>query len=176
MFSVKTRIKFLKAQFKVAMTKNRYIGNHPRTKRFILGAFTSLVIAYTGFNISLSVLEISVQLDSTQIKLENPAMSSDFKPSEVVVKEIKRDLVDEIFFKESTRGKNNYSKCEAIGKYNRYGFGIPGDGSYLCFPEGQDTVAVAGWIAQKKALGLSDNALLCLYNTGNVTETCKYAN
>ncbi len=83
-------------------------------------------------------------------------------------------LADYIFFKESSRGKNNFSKCEAIGKFNRYGFGIPGDGSFLCFDEGGDRRAVIGWIEQKKAAGFSDSSLLCLYNTGKASENCAY--
>lgn len=106
------------------------------------------------------------------------------EPEEVVekvveVEEVEEkpfDIVDFIFMKESSRGKNNYSKCEAIGKFNRYGYGIPGDGSYICFEEGEDTKAVEGWVADKKARGYSDNELLCLYNTGKATRTCEYAN
>ncbi len=85
-----------------------------------------------------------------------------------------KDLVDYIFMKESSRGVKNYSKCEAIGKYNRYGFDIPGDGSYVCFEKDEDTKAVAGWVAHRKALGMSDKQLLCLYNTGDATESCEY--
>lgn len=83
-------------------------------------------------------------------------------------------IADYIFMKESSRGKNNFSQCEAIGKVNRYGFGIPGDGSFLCFDEGGDRRAVIGWIEQKRAAGLSDNALLCLYNTGKASDYCAY--
>lgn len=84
------------------------------------------------------------------------------------------DLVDVIFEKESSRGKNNYSKCESQGKYNRYGYGIPGDGSYICFEKDEDTKAVAGWVADKIARGYSDSEILCLYNTGKATRTCEY--
>lgn len=93
---------------------------------------------------------------------------------EVVVAPKPFDIVDFIFMKESSRGKNNYSKCEAIGKFNRYGYGIPGNGKYLCFDKDEDTKAVEGWVADKKARGYSDNELLCLYNTGNATRTCGY--
>lgn len=95
------------------------------------------------------------------------------KPEEAEVKPV--DLVDIIFLKESSRGKNNYSKCEAIGKYNRYGYGIPGNGSYICFEKDEDTKAVEGWVAEKKARGYSDTEILCLYNTGKATRTCEYA-
>lgn len=83
-------------------------------------------------------------------------------------------LADYIFLKESSRGKNNFSECEASGKYNRYGFGIPGNGSFLCFDKGGDRRAVIGWIEQKRAAGLSDTSLLCLYNTGMASSDCAY--
>lgn len=83
-------------------------------------------------------------------------------------------IADYIFMKESSRGKNNFSKCEAVGKFNRYGFGIPGNGSFLCFDGDGDRRAVIGWIEQKRAAGLSDSSLLCLYNTGKASEDCAY--
>ena len=85
------------------------------------------------------------------------------------------DIVDFIFMKESSRGKNNYSKCEAQGKINGVGFGIDGTGKYICFNSHEEEMqAVKGWIIAKRAAGLSDNELLCLYNTGKATKTCKY--
>lgn len=97
-------------------------------------------------------------------------------PIEEVVKVKPFDIVDFIYMKESSRGKNNYSKCESVGKYNRYGYGIPGDGRYICFPKDEDTKAVEGWVAEKKARGYSDTEILCLYNTGKATRSCEYAN
>lgn len=91
---------------------------------------------------------------------------------EVVAPEV--DLVDVIFSKESSRGVNNYSKCEEIGKFNRYGFDIPGNGKYVCFEKDEDTKAVAGWVAHRKALGWTDNEILCYYNSGTRSESCGY--
>lgn len=106
-------------------------------------------------------------------EIETPAKEeAPIKEEVVEVKPV--DLVDFIFMKESSRGKNNYSKCEAIGKYNRYGYGIPGNGQYICFEKDEDTKAVAGWVAEKIARGYSDNELLCLYNTGKASRTCGY--
>lgn len=78
----------LKAQFVVAMTKNRYMGNHPRTKRFILGSFTTLVIGYVGFNISLSVPEISVKWESEPVTYEQRAQAKFEAIQDVPVKEL----------------------------------------------------------------------------------------
>lgn len=106
-------------------------------------------------------------------EIETPAKEeAPIKEEVVEVKPV--DLVDFIFMKESSRGKKNYSKCEAIGKYNRYGYGIPGNGQYICFEKDEDTKAVAGWVAEKIARGYSDNELLCLYNTGKASRTCGY--
>lgn len=97
------------------------------------------------------------------------------KKSEPVKKDKTVDeLVEIIFEKESSKGKKNYSKCEAIGKFNRYGFDIPGDGTYVCFDGDGDKVATTGWVAHKKALGYSDNELLCYYNSGDKVEDCGY--
>lgn len=85
----------LKAQFVVFMTRNRYVGSYPKLKRFILGSFTTLVIGYVGFNISLQVPEISIKWDSTSIQLENPTLASNTKPSDVVVDDVKVELTIE---------------------------------------------------------------------------------
>lgn len=94
---------------------------------------------------------------------------------ETVKQDVKeeRDLADYIWLKESTRGKNNYSKCEAIGKINGIGYGIPGDGTYMCFnSHEEEMVALKGWIVAKKAKGLTELEMLCLYSGGNYKE-CK---
>lgn len=102
-----------------------------------------------------------------------PALAAS-QPKEEEEKIVKKDLVDEIFLRESSRGKKNYSKCEEKGLYNRYGYGIPGDGTYVCFEKDQDTVAVAGWVAHRRALGYTDSQILCGYNSGKFTDTCGY--
>lgn len=74
----------LKAQFVHAMTKNRYMGNHPRTKRFILGSFATLVIGYVGFNISLSAPEISLKWESAPVTYEQRAQAK-FEAKEAII-------------------------------------------------------------------------------------------
>jgi hypothetical protein len=99
----------------------------------------------------------------------------------VKAKEIKQgidvdDIVSKIMILESSGGKNNYSQCTKIGKFNRYGYGIRGDGSYMCFKEGDDTDAVELWVNQHIAEDLTIGELLCHYNTGVITENCGYYN
>lgn len=82
-----------------------------------------------------------------------------------------KELSELIYQRESTNGKNNYSKCEAIGKYNGVGYAIPGNGSYICFDSHEDEMqAVRGWIITKLAGGHSEKSLLCLYSGNNYKE------
>lgn len=82
------------------------------------------------------------------------------------------ELADLIWSRESSRGVNNYSKCEAIGKFNGIGFGIPGDGSYMCFDSHEDEMTVLrGWIITRKAWGWSELKMKCTYS-GNNYEEC----
>lgn len=90
---MKTRSKILKAQFVHAMTKNRYMGNHPRTKRFILGSFATLVIGYVGFTMSLNLPQVSFKWSSDQIVIENRAQAK-FEASDAIV-EVKELTIEE---------------------------------------------------------------------------------
>ena len=88
----------LKAQWKEFslrefMSRRRYVGSYPRFKKFILVNFLFVVVAFVGWNISLQVPEISVKWDRGPIILENPALASNMKPSEVV--EVKELTIEE---------------------------------------------------------------------------------
>lgn len=110
------------------------------------------------------------------VEIVNVAHADEIKPVSTV--EIKKeDSVDEIadfiWNHESTRGKNNYSKCEEKGLINGVGYNIPGGGKYQCFNNHEDEMKVLiGWIIDKRAKGLSDNNLLCLYS-GNNYDICQ---
>jgi len=83
------------------------------------------------------------------------------------------EIVKKIIILESSGGKNNYSKCQEQGLYNRYGYGIPGDGTYRCFEKDEDTKAVEKWFDEK--LNEMDIATAtCYYNTGTKTQDCPY--
>lgn len=84
------------------------------------------------------------------------------------------EIVQKIMILESSGGRFNYSKCEAIGKFNRYGYGIPGNGKYLCFEKDGDTEAVQKWFADKIKINPNINQLICKYNTGIESESCTY--
>lgn len=134
------------------------------------------VIGGASMFVYLETPEVLQSLESHTIVIQN--VKADNTPAQVAIKEEEpklttiEELADLIHLRESTKGKKNYSQCEKIGKFNEYGFGIPGDGSFLCFDKGMDRVAVLGWLAQKRAAGMSDSAMLCLYSGSNYKE-CK---
>lgn len=109
------------------------------------------------------------------IQIAKPAEAKEYEPKlqEVeAISDIER-IADSIWNLESTRGKYNYSKCEAIGKINGIGYGIPGNGKYQCFNNHAEEMEVLrGWIISKKSQGLSEQELLCLYS-GNNYKGCK---
>jgi hypothetical protein len=114
----------------------------------------------------------SFENTSAPVIVEQAHASTEVTIEPVLKETTIEELADIIHLRESTKGKNNYSQCEKIGKFNEYGFGIPGDGSFLCFDKGMDRVAVLGWLAQHRAMGMSDKAMLCLYSGNNYKE-CK---
>ncbi len=121
--------------------------------------------------------EYPIALDDNRIIIENTRIIEPVQAKETVIEVKKEKTIDEladyIWMKESTRGKNNYSKCEAIGKINGIGYGIPGNGSYRCYDSHEDEMQVLrGWIIDKKALGWSELKMLCTYS-GNNYDECK---
>lgn len=95
--------------------------------------------------------------------------------ADVITKEAKTDqneeekLADFIWNKESSR-KNNYSKCEAIGKVNMIGYGIDGTGKYICFNSHEDEMKVLiGFILAHEAQGMTRLQILKHY-TPSYTE------
>ncbi len=105
---------------------------------------------------------------------ENPAiLPVQAKEVETVKVDEVEKMADYIWMKESTRGKNNFSKCEAIGKINGIGYSIPGNGEYVCFDSHEEEMQVLkGWIIYRRALGWSDIKMLCAYS-GNNYDECK---
>jgi hypothetical protein len=80
---------------------------------------------------------------------------------------------DYIWMKESTRGQNNYSKCEEKGLINGTGYAIPGDGTYVCFNNHAEEMAtVIEWIKKHQDEGMTNLQLLCHYSGNNYKE-CK---
>jgi hypothetical protein len=102
------------------------------------------------------------------VRAEKAPIKEDSKPE---ISDIDR-IADYIYTMESSRGKNNFSKCEAIGKVNNIGFGIWGD-NWLCFDShAEEMETVKKWIKDKQDKGMSEKDLLCLYSGGNY-KICK---
>lgn len=113
---------------------------------------------------------VIIEINRAEAKQDEPV--KDIKPDRTT------ELANIIWHLESTKGVHNYSKCEAQGKVNGIGYGIPGDGSYKCFDDhDQEMKVLAGWIADKTAQGMSESQLLCLYNMGGSGKIldCDYA-
>lgn len=84
-------------------------------------------------------------------------------------------MTDYIHRKESSAGKHNYSKCAQQGKFNEYGYAIPGNGKYACYnTQEENRLAVEGWIQDKLDRGFTEKELLCYYNTGKRSADCPY--
>jgi hypothetical protein len=102
-------------------------------------------------------------------------LGNNVSSSEVPAPRLVTDIVDYIHLKESSRGKNNYSKCAEIGLYNEFGYGIPGNGEFMCFEKGLDRAEVERWVQDKLDEKYTVPELLCLYNTGTAYQTCNYS-
>lgn len=107
------------------------------------------------------------------IYTSKPAEAKEIQIEKVETKDNTDELADLIWLNESTRGKNNYSKCEAIGQINGIGYGIPGSGKYQCFDSHQEEMQILNkWIKDHKDQGMTDKELLCHYS-GNNYNQCK---
>lgn len=108
-----------------------------------------------------------------QIANANVAEDDTFEAKIEPKKDNIEELMDDVWLRESTRGKNNYSKCEAINKINGIGYGISGNGEYVCFNSHEEEMAVLkGRILYLRATGLSDKEIMCLYS-GNNYDICR---
>lgn len=122
-------------------------------------------------------LSYPTAVEENRIIIENTRIIEPVQAKEPIIEEKREktidDLTDYIWMKESTRGKNNYSKCEEVGKVNGVGYAIPGDGSYVCFDSHDEEMNVLkGWLTYRKALGWSELKMLCTYSGNNYAE-CK---
>lgn len=150
-------------------------------KLFILGIGMliggSSVLVHFEFPVMVNNIETLPKSENYQEwHFENPPLLKTAEAKEPIIEEKKGRSIDEladyIWSKESSRGINNYSKCEEVGKVNGVGYAIPGNGSYICFDSHEDEMqAVRGWIITKLAGGHSEKSLLCLYS-GNHYKEC----
>lgn len=158
------------AKIKKAQAKNAVRKAHEWVKRIALGVLIAEMVLVGGFYatthyelINWHGEPIVIQAEARDFKQEKPEAKEEAKPVDRV-----NELADLIWERESTRGKNNFSKCEAVGKVNGIGYGIPGNGAYMCFDSHEQEMEVLrGWIIEKQARGMSESAMLCLYSGKN---------
>ena len=75
------------------LSKKRYVGSHPKLKRFVLVNFLFVVIGFIGWNISVNMPQVSFKWSSEPIMLEQRANAKFTTNADVlVVKEI--DITD----------------------------------------------------------------------------------
>lgn len=83
--SVKTKIKI--ARIKLFFTKKRYMGNHPKSKKFITAAFLVVVNTFILWNLSLNIPTIEIKFPSGNIVVENKALAKEPVQEKVVEKQ-----------------------------------------------------------------------------------------
>lgn len=118
------------------------------------------------YAVNHGILEL-LQPKTVIMNIARPAEAKEITKEQPKTDNIEQ-IADKIWLLESTRGKNNYSKCEAIGKINGIGYGITGNGKYQCFNSHEEEMQVLrGWIIDKRAKGMSEHEMICLYSGDN---------
>ena len=92
MFTIKTKSKMLKAQWKEFslkeyMHRNRYVGSYPKLKRFVLVNFLFVVIGFIGWNISVNMPQVSFKWSSDPVTFERP-VHAEFTVKEEIIEDI----------------------------------------------------------------------------------------
>lgn len=151
------------------LTWRERFGVFPILWIFLIGVITGAVWGYVLTNYP----EV---FEPRTIIIVNTAEAKEPTQIEESVVQLQSDtdrIADVIWTRESSRGINNYSKCEAAGKINGIGYGIPGNGEYLCFDSHEEEMEVLNkWIDDHKAQGMSETELMCHYSGGNY-KICK---
>lgn len=83
------------------------------------------------------------------------------------------EIADMIYLLESSNGKND-QKCEREGKHNGYGFRQGINKNYCLSSDDEVRKLVIELIEDQLATGMTQNQILCRYNTGKATDNCEY--
>lgn len=163
------KIKIKLAQFRLFMQKL-----HEQAKKIALAVVLTQYLLAGSYAIAqnkgwLEWLEPKIVYSTIyQARAEQIPEPKQEQPAERTVEEIAL----EIYKLESSNGKNNYSKCEAIGKINGIGYGIWGN-NWQCFnSHAEEIETLHKWITTKQAQGMTEKELMCLYS-GNNYSICK---
>ena len=153
------------------LTWRERFGTFPILWIFLIGVITGAIWTFVLIN-APKMFEVKT------IVIVNTAEAKEIEPTQIeeTVVQLNSDtnrIADIIWTKESSRGINNYSKCEAVGQVNGIGYGIPGNGKYQCFESHEEEMEVLNkWIEDHKAQGMSETELMCHYSGSNYS-LCK---
>lgn len=142
----------------------------------------SVISAYLGLDLAARKVRASQELlwpisNATVIEVER------IKEVPVNVEVLNTnilDLVDYVWMKESTRGKNTnpqalHNYCKSIGRSNEFGMG--GMRLKLCYENHKQARAIVTlWFAERlKEFNGNVSMSLCYYNLGEKITNCPYA-
>jgi len=85
------------------------------------------------------------------------------------------EIVRRIIILESSAGRNNFSRCESIGKYNRSGYGIHG-GKWICFDTKEEEEKAIGKWFENKMQSMTLEQALKVYNSINPNYLSNFLN
>lgn len=168
-------------QYKIAVAKAKYQAKqaYKQAQKIAFATVLAEIVLVGGYAVGEyhGIFDI-FRGESLQKEYINTTHASQ-KPEKVTEKPKNTEIdtiADTIWMLESTKGKNNYSKCTAEGKINGIGYGIPGNGKYTCFnTHAEEMETLRAWITKKQSQGITGKNLYCLYNTGKASDSCPYA-
>lgn len=163
----------LKIKIGVARIKHFMSKLHEEAKRIALAVVILEFILVLGYAFlqNKGYLEF-LEPKTVYIEVAHAEEVPEVKPEapELPAKEISNTerIADTIYTLESSQGKNNYSKCQAVGKVNGIGYGIDGSGKYMCFENhAEEMKTLRIWIDKHFAEGMTESELMCHYSGSN---------
>lgn len=142
-----------------------------KAQRIALAVVIMETLMVTGYALAEQQGYFDIFRQSPTIEI---AQAHSIAPKQPQIDTVER-LAEYVWMKESSKGRNNYSKCEAQGKINGIGYGIDGSGKYICFESHEQEMQVLrGWIIAKIAQGYTELELLCIYNINRRQSDCHY--
>jgi len=171
---IKTKIKIKRLELKTKETAQKL---HKQAQKL------ALAVVITEFLIAGGYYEL-VKYDILPLKSETITVINEVKAKETDPIEVEKPEIDTnkpnideisqyIYLHESTNGKNNYSKCESQGLINGIGYGIPGNGDYICFESHTEEMETLNkWVTKHINEGMDSTKILCHYS-GNNYNICK---
>ena len=147
---------------------------HKQAQKLALAVVIGEIILVAGYSTALNygalellqprtvIIEVA-QASPVQIQ---PQPQAPKQPQEEII-DVER-IADTIYSRESSRGKHNYSACTKQNKINGIGYGIPGNGKFMCFTSHEEEMeTLKKWINRHIAEGMTEKELMCHYSGNN---------